>query len=592
MSLLHRLICCLLSLSLGLPATPAVYAAQGTLQPRSPAKGAQKQPAQTRAIAPDDRPAAQPAAKGAARAQATRPAQPAGALPKAIDLTYVQPDAFAVVVAHPRAFFEAPEMELFPREVVTAAVMKEAGVDPAKIDRVVISIANFNPPREPSVAGVAYFSEPLDPNLALGQIKARAKRISAAGKEYWVAAPPLSIAFYLPDDRTIVMAPEPVLKQMLAGRPAADNPLLRRLKATDFSANAVAVVSLDAVRDQVTGLMAQVPPLPPQFQQFTKIPELTSAVEVRAQIGGSPDLQWTFHARDAQSATQLERLINEAVAIGKELILAQMGQQFQGDDDPVQLAAAQYMRRFVNHIAALVKPVREGEKVTITVATQGGWATAGVLVALLLPAVQAAREAARRNASINNMRQIGLALLNYHDIYKSFPPRAVVDKQGKPLLSWRVKILPYVEENELYKQFRLDEPWDSEHNKELLSQMPAVYRNPNLPDDTKTNYLVPVGDDTIFSGDEGARLHDIRDGTSKTIMVLEVDADRAVPWTKPDDYEVDADEPLAGLGHIRAGGIFLAAFADCSVRPIVTDIGAEVVLRLLKKSDGQPVPIP
>ncbi len=585
MSYLHRLICCLLSLSLGLPAAPALYAAQGTLQPRSPTKGASTQPVPKRA--------AQPAAKGAAKAQtpAQRPAQPAP-LPKTIDLTFVQPDAFAVAVLHPRAFFAAPEMELFPREVVTAAAMKEAGIDPTKIDRVVISVANFNPPQEPAVAGVAYFSEPLDPDLAFGQIKARAKRISAAGKEYWVAPQPQNFAFHLPDNRTIVVAPEPVLKQMLTGQPAANNPLIQRLKQTDFSAHAVAVVSLDAIRDQVTALMAQAPPLPPQFQKFTEIPELTSAVEVRAQIGGGPDLQWSFHARDAQAATQLEHLLNGAVAIGKELILAQMGQQFQGADDPVQQASAQYMRRFVNHIAALVKPVRRGEQVTISIDTQGSWATTGILAALLLPAIQAARQAAQRNASINNMRQIGLALLNHHDVYKSFPPRAIVDKQGKPLLSWRVQVLPYVDENELYKQFRLDEPWDSEHNKKLLAQMPAVYRNPSLPDDSKTNYLVPVGEDTIFSGDEGARIGDIRDGTSKTVMVLEVDADRAVPWTKPDDYEVEAKDPLAGLGHFRAGDLFLAAFADCSVRPISNDVGAEVVLRLLKKADGLPVPLP
>jgi hypothetical protein len=583
MSCLHRLICCLLSLSLGLPAAPALYAAQAAQQPRQPAKGAAKQPAPKRA--------AQPAAKGAVQTPAQRQSQPA-ALPKTIDLTYVQPDAFAVAVLHPRAFFAAPEMELFPREVLTAALMKEAGIDPTQIDRVVVSIANFNPPQEPTVVGVAYFAQPLDPKLALGQIKARARKIALSGKEYWVAPQPLNMAFHLPDNRTIVMAPEPVLKQMLSGQRAADNPLIQRLKQTDFSAHAVAVVSLDAIRDQVTALMAQAPPLPPQFQKFTEIPELTSAVELRAQIGGGPDLQWSFHARDAQAAAQLEHLLNQAVAIGKELILAQMGQQFQADDDPVQQASAQYMRRFVNHIAALVKPVRTGEQVTISIDTQGSWATTGILAALLLPAVQAAREAARRNASINNMRQIGLALLNHHDIYKSFPARAIVDKQGKPLLSWRVQILPYIEENELYKQFRLDEPWDSEHNKKLLAKMPTVYRNPNLPDDTKTNYLVPVGEDTIFSGEEGARLRDIRDGTSKTIMVVEVDADRAVPWTKPDDYEVEAKDPLAGLGHFRAGDIFLAAFADCSVRPISSDVGAEIVLRLLKKADGNPVPLP
>ena len=591
MSFMHRLICCLLTASLGLPSTPVLYAAQGTLQPRSPAKGAQKQPAPKRATPPDakERRAAQPAAKGTTKAQtpAQRQAQPA-ALPKTIDLTYVQPDAFMVAVLHPRAFLSAPEMELFPHEILTAAAMKEAGIDPTKMDRVVISIANFSPPQEPTVAVAAYFSEPLGPN-AFAPLKASGKKVTIAGQQVLIQQRDLALHF--PNDRTVVAATGGAMEKLLAAKPAADSPLFRRLKQTDFSAHAVAVFSLDAVRDQVTALMAQAPPLPPQLQQFTKIPELTSAVEVRAQIGGSPDFQWTFHARDAQAATQLERLINEAVAMGKELILAQMGQQFQGGDDPVQQATAQYMRRFVNHIAALVKPTRMGQQVTISIDTQGSWATTGILVALLLPAVQAARQAAQRNASINNMRQIALALHNHHDVYKSFPARAITDKQGKPLLSWRVKILPYIEENELYRQFRLDEPWDSAHNKKLLAKMPAVYRNPNLPDETKTNYLAPVGEDTIFSGEEGTRIGEIRDGTSKTIMVLEVDADRAVPWTKPDDYEVEEKDPLAGLGHFRAGDILLAAFADGSVRPISRDIEPEIFLFLLQKSDGNVVPV-
>jgi hypothetical protein len=399
------------------------------------------------------------------------------------------------------------------------------------------------------------------------------------------------MALHFPNDRTVVATTGGAMEKLLAGKPNADSPLFRRLKEIDFSAHAVAVISLDAIRDPFDALLAQAPPLPPQFQQFLNIPDLTSAIEVRAQLSGSPDLEWTFHARNEQSAMKLERLINDGVAMARQMFLAQMAPRVQSDD-PVEQAAAQYMRRVVDHIAGLVKPTRQGEQVTIAIDTDGGIATSGVLVALLLPAIQAAREAARRTASMNNMKQIALAMHNYHDVYKSFPARAIKDKPGKPLLSWRVQVLPYIEENDLYQQFHLDEPWDSEHNRKLLAQMPAVYRNPNLPDGTKTNYLVPVGEDTIFSGDEPARMADITDGTSRTIMLLEVDADRAVPWTKPDDYEVDADHPLAGLGNLRGGGIFLSGFADGSVRAISRAIDPETFLLMLKKADGQPIQIP
>ena len=102
-----------------------------------------------------------------------------------------------------------------------------------------------------------------------------------------------------------------------------------------------------------------------------------------------------------------------------------------------------------------------------------------VLIALLLPAVQSAREAARRAQCVNNLKQIGLAMHNYASANGGFPPAAIVDPRGKPLLSWRVAILPYLDANPLYAKFKLDEPWDSPHNKELLKYMPAVYGCPS-----------------------------------------------------------------------------------------------------------------
>ena len=88
------------------------------------------------------------------------------------------------------------------------------------------------------------------------------------------------------------------------------------------------------------------------------------------------------------------------------------------------------------------------------------------------------RENAARTVCINNLKQIGLAMHNYHDRHKSLPSAYTVDKAGKPLLSWRVLILPYLDQEALYKEFHLDEPWDSEHNKPLSAMVVKVYRSP------------------------------------------------------------------------------------------------------------------
>ncbi len=106
---------------------------------------------------------------------------------------------------------------------------------------------------------------------------------------------------------------------------------------------------------------------------------------------------------------------------------------------------------------------------------RGAMETKSPLVGMLLPAIQKVRTASKRMVSMNNMKQIALAMHNYHDVYGRLPAPAIMDKDGKPLLSWRVAILPFIEQDNLYKQFKLDEPWDSEHNKKLLVQMPGIY---------------------------------------------------------------------------------------------------------------------
>ncbi len=230
---------------------------------------------------------------------------------------------------------------------------------------------------------------------------------------------------------------------------------------------------------------------------------------------------------------------------------------------------------------------------------EAGPAVGGVAVALLLPAVQQAREAARRSQSKNNLKQIGLAMHNFHDTYRAFPAAASTDKKGKQLLSWRVHILPYVEANDLYQQFHLEEPWDSEHNKTLIEKMPQVYQSTNDPElnrKFKTRYIAPRGAGTVFEkdGKEGEQtplglgFRDITDGTSNTIMVVEAHPDAAVDWTKPDDLVIDVKDPLKGLKSARVGG-FHALLCDGSVRFISDSIDLETLKRLFIRNDGQPI---
>ena len=218
--------------------------------------------------------------------------------------------------------------------------------------------------------------------------------------------------------------------------------------------------------------------------------------------------------------------------------------------------------------------------------------TMPVMVALLLPAVQASREAARRMQSMNNLKQVMLALHNHHDVNKRFPAAYHVDDSGQPLLSWRVQILPFIGQQRLYDQFHLDEPWDSEHNRQLIPLMPPTLTSPNAPPEMiaegKTNYLTIRDEDSIFSGPEGIQFARVTDGTSNTIAVVEADNDAAVIWTKPDDLLLDKDDPLRGLGNLRPGG-FNAAMCDGSVRFISNMIDPESLRGLFTKDGGEVI---
>ncbi len=198
------------------------------------------------------------------------------------------------------------------------------------------------------------------------------------------------------------------------------------------------------------------------------------------------------------------------------------------------------------------------------------------------------RVAAGQTTSINNLKQIALAMHNYHDTYGKFPPAASRSKDGTSLLSWRVHILPYIEQQELYNQFHLDEPWDSEHNRKLISQMPRIYLDPAHPEfakDGKTIYAVPFGEKTPFTVAGGAKIASIVDGTSNTVMVVDLAADAAVVWTKPDDWNFQPKDPGAGL--LNGKRNVLAAFCDGSVRTLPADIDLQDLRRLVQMNDGE-----
>jgi prepilin-type processing-associated H-X9-DG protein len=186
----------------------------------------------------------------------------------------------------------------------------------------------------------------------------------------------------------------------------------------------------------------------------------------------------------------------------------------------------------------------------------------------------------------NNLKQIALAMHSYHDANNGFPPAAICDKKGKPLLSWRVAILPYIEQAALYNQFKLDEPWDSENNIKLAKTLIKVYMIPGVTKDGETNYRVFTGGGAVFDMVQQSKIQEIADGTSNTLMIFE-SAER-VPWTKPDEVAFDAEKDVKKL-FLWKNDRTNIAMCDGSVRSISNKVSEKTLKNVIMKNDGNVI---
>ena len=244
---------------------------------------------------------------------------------------------------------------------------------------------------------------------------------------------------------------------------------------------------------------------------------------------------------------------------------------------------------------------RNGTELTLTVhmpSIAGGYlGVMGVGAGLMFPAVEKVREAASRAQGSNNLKQFGLAMHSYHDVHNYLPPTQwgtkVVD--GKPPtgnLSWRVAILPYVEQEALYRQFKHDEPWDSPHNKALIPQMPKIFecpRAPAPPGQTYYKVFTPAPKSqfkTLLDRTEKRRFAEVTDGLSNTIMVVE--GGEPVTWTKPDDIVFDPNEPLPKLS-LAGNDVIQVCLGDGSVRTIDLRKTSTPALRAIITANGGEV---
>ena len=229
----------------------------------------------------------------------------------------------------------------------------------------------------------------------------------------------------------------------------------------------------------------------------------------------------------------------------------------------------------------LGKPVGRGKAMAgLVLSLVGTLVGIGLWGWLLFEGMRSVREAAARVKDGNNLKQIGLGAHNYHDFIGTLPP-------ADGGLSWRVHILPYIEQENLYRQFNLNQPWDSATNKPLAGrQIPTYLAVEDMQKGSAdTRYRVFVGPDTLYDPDKKIqRLVDVTDGTSNTFFAVE--AADTVPWSQPKELRYDRGAPLPPLG-VPSRNVFQVVFLDASVRAVSKNVSPDMIRNGIEPTNGK-----
>ena len=527
------------------------------------------------------------------RAAPARPEGPA-------ELAYVPPDAVLVVHARLADLWKSDGLKDVRRIILKAGPEALATLDrrftpaPSTADRVLAYVVAPAGDRPPEVVAFLTFTKPFDKAAALRNSFPTAQPARGKAAE-WYGNEAEDYGILFPGDRTLVFGTYRGVAA-LADRPPAKNAAVAASVPELADPKKLVVVAANPSALPARLIADVTRAVPPALQPLLR----AKAAVVSLDGGADGQLHVRLTYPDKEAADAADQAIRAGVAMGKETIgqaRADMKKMLEGDGRPagvddlpnallgvVGLGALQEVEDILTDLPLQ----RSGESFHLAVRIPAELRPvvlgAGMAAGLLVPATQRIRAAANRMKSSNNLKQIGLALHNYHDVNGVFPAAAICDKKGKPLLSWRVAILPYVEQDNLYKQFHLDEPWDSEHNKKLIEKMPKILRAAGRRGKAGRDALPGVRRQRgrVRRG-PGCKIGQITDGMSQHWMIVE--AEEAVPWTKPDEIAYDG-KTVPKLGKFSNGGFNVAywdgsvhwfAKAPKGVHKYITPAGGEVI---------------
>jgi Protein of unknown function (DUF1559) len=518
-----------------------------------------------------------------------------------IDPGRIPPDSIVFASIQPSKILNLQAFELYPREIITAAGLEYLGFDPMNIERIDVAVG-FSPI---AVGNIGVMFSALKP-VKVAELKnspfSRQPKKSPAGFSCYDSEDPAlqqyKVILAELDDRHFLLGTQVYVERMAkaqepAGRVAAlakaINTIDELLVIADFgTVRPMVEVQIEKLQEDV---------LPPFQEPLNQLIKATDLIATRWGERDNYGVKTMLSGKNETDGKTIQSSLEAIKSIGIEIFREQikgqveMSAKSQEMPDSIRVAVLQYAERLFGKADQLVVLKRDGHRVVLHqdskhFAELSAVQMIGVMSALVLPAVQQARVAARRMSSSNNLRQLTLSLLNYESTFRKIPSAAILDKTTKKLLlSWRVAILPFIEEQALYDQFHLDEAWDSPHNIKLLDKMPATFKCPNVAlAPGHTNYLAVSGPDFAMRIDAPLGLATFVDGTSNTAVLVEAAAGSAVPWTARQDFTPTQNEPFKGLTPFVNPAGFHVAMMDCSVQFIPREFEPSQLWRLFTRS--------
>ena len=503
-------------------------------------------------------------------------------------LDYVPADAIAVVSIRPAEILGQPDVlpqaakldELFQ----SLNIVKNSGLPHSGIEEVTFAVVD--PTENPRIIVHTVRDTDKESFFPLGRDINKLKEF--AGHKFIVSARRRTQGYFFADATTVVIDSVAGLRlAAIAASGQQRGPKWAPIWSKSSKGQLNCLINVAKVR-----ALIEDEPVPLAMKAFSPIWEHSRWIAISGSLIGELRLQGTHYCSTPVESGEVISTIQAAVTLAKNSLGPLLRQTSAKGSSESALAMLSILQLGEQLLESAEFAHGEDNTAIWTVGKSDAFKTAVLLQRSLVPAIKSARESARRAQSMNNLKQIALALHMYHDTHRHLPPPVLYGPDGKTPYSWRVALLPFLGQKALYNQYRLNEPWDSEHNRLLIAKIPSALHDPsNNHPIGNTSYFTLVGKDTMFPGDgKEIGFKDVIDGLSKTFAVFE--ARRDIPWTKPEDITYDAEKPLPKFGGFYDDA-FHVAFGDGSVHKIKQGVDQDVLRPYITISDRKRVrPLP